>query len=91
MPIDIEPATQTRFDDVATVLGPKDPAANVCWCRSHRLDSKANRALVGPARGEYVRALTARPVAPGVLVRDVVLLSTVLSVPVLVGIAVLLG
>jgi hypothetical protein len=91
VPIEIEPATQTRFDDVATVLGPKDPAANVCWCLSHRLDSKANRALVGPARGEYVRALTARPVAPEVLVRNVVLLSTVLSVPVLVGVALMLG
>jgi GNAT superfamily N-acetyltransferase len=59
-----------RFDDVATMLGPKNPSSSVCWCLSHRLDSKTNRALVGPARGEYVRALTARPVAPGVLAYD---------------------
>ena len=70
MPIEIEPATQARFEDVATVLGPRNPAASVCWCLSHRLDSRTNRALVGPARGEYVRALTARPVAPGVLAYD---------------------
>jgi GNAT superfamily N-acetyltransferase len=39
----------------------------VCWCLSHRLDWKTNRELVGPARGEYVRKLCSRKVAPGVL------------------------
>ena len=67
MPIKIKPATRARFDDLATMLGPKNPASSVCWCLSHRLDSKTNRELVGPARGEYVRRLTGRPVAPGVL------------------------
>ncbi len=66
----VEPATRARFDDVATVLGPENPAANVCWCLSHRLDSRTNRALVGPARGEYVRTLTGRPIAPRVLTYD---------------------
>ena len=65
--IEVKPATTPRFDDVATMLGPKKPDANVCWCLSHRLDSKTNRALVGPARGEYVRELCSRDVAPGVL------------------------
>lgn len=63
----IRPATTARFGDVATVLGPKNPDATVCWCLSHRLDSKTNRALAGPARGEYVRKLCGRKVAPGVL------------------------
>ena len=63
----VEPATLERFDDVAAILGPKNPASSVCWCLSHRLDSKTNRSLVGPARGEYVRELCARDVAPGVL------------------------
>jgi len=63
----VEPATTERFDDVATMLGPKNPASSVCWCLSHRLDSKANRELVGPARGQYVRELCARDVSPGVL------------------------
>ena len=39
----------------------------MCWCLSHRLDAKTNRSLIGPTRGEYVRELCCRPVAPGVL------------------------
>jgi len=65
--IEVLPATYERFADVATMVGPKRPDANVCWCLSHRLDAATNRSLVGPARGEYVRELTRRPVAPGVL------------------------
>ena len=42
----------------------------MCWCLSHRLDSKANRELAGPARGAYVRKLCSRKVAPGVLAYD---------------------
>ena len=65
--IEVHPATASRFGDVATMIGPKNPASNVCWCLSHRVDSKTNRALVGPARGEYVRGLCDRDVSPGVL------------------------
>jgi GNAT superfamily N-acetyltransferase len=65
--IEVKPATAARFDDVATMLGPKNPNASVCWCLSHRLDWKTNRTLVGPARGDYVRKLCAGKVAPGVL------------------------
>jgi GNAT superfamily N-acetyltransferase len=65
--IEVKPATAARFDDVATMLGPKNPDSSVCWCLSHRLDSAINRQLVGPARGEYVRMLCSRKVAPGVL------------------------
>lgn len=61
------PATKARFGDVATMLGPKNPDSSVCWCLSHRLDWKTNRGLVGRARGEYVRELCSRMVAPGVL------------------------
>lgn len=70
MSIEIRPATEARFDDVATMLGPKNPTSSVCWCLSHRVDSKTNRELVGPARGDYVRDLTRRRVAPGVLAYD---------------------
>jgi hypothetical protein len=62
--IEVAPATADRFDDVATVLGPKRPDATVCWCLSHRLDAKTNRDLVGPARGEYVRRLCSRTLLP---------------------------
>jgi GNAT superfamily N-acetyltransferase len=68
--IEIRPATLARFDDVAIMLGPKNPNSSVCWCLSHRVDSKANRELVGRARGEYVRKLCGRRVAPGVLAYD---------------------
>jgi GNAT superfamily N-acetyltransferase len=65
--IEVRPADATRFDDVATMLGPKNPSSSVCWCLSHRIDAKTNQELVGPARGEYVRGLCSREVAPGVL------------------------
>jgi GNAT superfamily N-acetyltransferase len=65
--IEVKPATAARFDDVATMLGPKNPTSSVCWCLSHRIDAKTNRELVGAARGEYVKELCGRPVAPGVL------------------------
>jgi len=70
MTIDVRPATLQRFDDVATMLGPKNPASTVCWCLSHRLDSRTSRQLVGAARGDYVRDLCSREVAPGVLAYD---------------------
>ncbi len=64
---EVKPATIERFDDVATVLGPKSPGSSVCWCLSHRVDSRTNRDLVGPARGAYVKSLCERDIAPGVL------------------------
>ena len=70
MSIEIRPATLARFDDVAIMVGPKNPDSSVCWCLSHRLDSKTNRALVGRARGDYVERLCRRRVAPGVLAYD---------------------
>jgi GNAT superfamily N-acetyltransferase len=68
--IEIRPATSARFDDVAIMVGPKNTDSSVCWCLSHRLDSKTNRALVGRARGDYVERLCRRRVAPGVLAYD---------------------
>jgi GNAT superfamily N-acetyltransferase len=70
MTIEVVPATAQRFDDVATMIGPKRPTSTVCWCLSHRVDARTNRSLVGPQRGEYVRQLCQRPVAPGVLAYD---------------------
>ena len=67
MGVTVLPATSARFDDVATMLGPKNPQSSVCWCLSHRVDSRTNRELTGPARGDFMKALCDRPVAPGVL------------------------
>jgi GNAT superfamily N-acetyltransferase len=64
----VRPATS--FPDVSVVLGPKNSQATVCWCLSHRLDSKTNKALIGPQRGAYVENLTKQRVPPGVLAYD---------------------
>lgn len=70
MQIRIEPASAERFADLTTMIGPKKATSSVCWCLSHRIDSKTNRSLVGPERGAYVEELTRRPVKPGVLAYD---------------------
>ena len=63
MGIEVRPAT--RFADVRTMVGPKRPDANVCWCLSYRLtSSKENQSLTGPERGERVKRLC-RQTAPG--------------------------
>lgn len=64
------PATHARFEDVRTMVGPKNPASNVCWCLSHRLPARENRELAGPDRGAHVEALTRRRTKPGVLAYD---------------------
>jgi GNAT superfamily N-acetyltransferase len=56
--IEIRPATS--FADVSTMVGPKRPDANVCWCLSYRLSSKENRELRGHARGRMVKSLLRR-------------------------------
>lgn len=64
------PATHARFDDVRTMVGPKNPTSNVCWCLSHRIPATDNRALAGPGRGAFVEALTRKRTKPGVLAYD---------------------
>jgi GNAT superfamily N-acetyltransferase len=68
MAIEVRPASS--FDDVATMVGPRRPDANVCWCLSYRIPSRENLALRGPARGERVRQLLAEDPPPGVLAYD---------------------
>ena len=57
MAVVVRPATV--FDDVQTMLGPRRPDANVCWCLSYRLPSKENVALRGEARAAKARELMA--------------------------------
>jgi GNAT superfamily N-acetyltransferase len=68
MAIEVRPAS--NFDDVATMVGPKRPDANVCWCLSYRIPSKENLELRGPARGERVQELVRQDPPPGVLAYD---------------------
>lgn len=66
----IEVRAASVFDDVRTMLGPKRPDANVCWCLSYRIPSKENLALHGTTRGERVRELCREDPPPGVLAYD---------------------
>lgn len=68
MAIEVHPATE--FDDVAAVIGPKSPTANVCWCLSYRRLTVANNDLRGSARGAYVQELCQQRPGPGVLAYD---------------------
>ncbi|GAA3401859.1 GNAT family N-acetyltransferase [Pseudarthrobacter polychromogenes] len=68
MGIEVRPATS--FEDVKTMVGPKRPDANVCWCLSYRIPSKQNQALRGTERGELVQQLVAEDPPPGVLAYD---------------------
>jgi GNAT superfamily N-acetyltransferase len=69
MAIEVRPASV--FDDVASVIGPKKPESNVCFCLSYRvLSSKENLALRGPERGERVAELCRQDPPPGVLAYD---------------------
>lgn len=68
MGIEVRPATV--FADVAAVVGPKRPDANVCWCLSYRVGSTENLALQREARGERVAELVREDPPPGVLAYD---------------------
>ncbi|MCU1518239.1 MAG: family acetyltransferase [Pseudarthrobacter sp.] len=68
MAIEVRPAT--KFEDVSTIVGPKRPDANVCWCLSYRIPSKQNLALHGTERGDLVKKLVRQDPPPGVLAYD---------------------
>lgn len=68
MAIEVRPATV--FDDVKTMVGPKNPDSNVCWCLSYRIPSKQNLELQREARGKFVEKLVAEDPPPGVLAYD---------------------
>ncbi len=67
MSITVRPATE--FADVRTMVGPKKPTSNVCWCLSYRLPNKENRELEREARGHKVQQLMEQG-PPGVLAYD---------------------
>ncbi|GAB3598743.1 GNAT family N-acetyltransferase [Microbacterium tumbae] len=65
MSIEVRPATV--FDDVATLVGPKNPSSNVCFCLSYRIGNKENVALRGADRAARVRELCDHDPPPGVI------------------------
>jgi len=68
MTIDVRPATV--FDDVAAVIGPKNPQSTVCFCLSYRIPSKESIALRGPDRADRMRRLMDEEGPIGVLAYD---------------------
>jgi GNAT superfamily N-acetyltransferase len=68
MSVVVRPATV--FEDVAAVVGPKNPESSVCFCLSYRIPSKEANALRGPARAERVRRLMDEEGPIGVLAYD---------------------
>ena len=67
MSIVVRPATKARFDDVATMLGPKNPGLLGVLVPQSPAGLEDQPRAGRPARGEYVRKLCGRKVAPGVL------------------------
>jgi GNAT superfamily N-acetyltransferase len=68
MSVVVRPATV--FEDVAAVVGPKNPESSVCFCLSYRIPSKEANALRGPERAERVRRLMDEEGPIGVLAYD---------------------
>jgi GNAT superfamily N-acetyltransferase len=65
--IEIHPATLNRFDDLRSVLCPKEQRARACWCLTYRLSNAENSSLSGEARPMRLRTLCEGEYAPGVL------------------------
>jgi len=65
--IEVRPAMV--FEDVATMVGPKKPTSDVCWCLSYRIPGRENLALHREERGAKVRELMGEG-PPGVLAYD---------------------
>ncbi|AXE39395.1 GNAT family N-acetyltransferase [Acidipropionibacterium virtanenii] len=64
---DIEVRRATEFEDVATLVGPKKPTSNVCFCLSYRLSNKEHLSLHGTQRADRMRQLCAEEPPPGVV------------------------
>jgi len=64
--VEVHPATEDRFDDVAVILNPNGND-RACWCLAYRAPAADFSAMRGEQRAEYVRGLCARRPAPGVL------------------------
>jgi GNAT superfamily N-acetyltransferase len=65
---DVHPVTPDRFEDLASLLRPKQPGASACWCTAYRSPDRAAKS--GHEREEYMRGLCEREHAPGVLAYD---------------------
>lgn len=67
MVVEIHPATEERFPDLAQLLAPRRKDAPACWCLTYRVTSSEFSSLKGADRPNRLRALCARENAPGVI------------------------
>jgi GNAT superfamily N-acetyltransferase len=65
--VEVYPATESRFDDVAAILAPKKRDAPVCWCLSYRVPNSEYRRLSGANRPDRLQRFTREEPAPGVI------------------------
>jgi GNAT superfamily N-acetyltransferase len=65
--IEVVPATADRWDDVALILGPRNPDSPACWCLYFRLTSSEFDKVKGRDRPNYLQALCARDESPGLV------------------------
>jgi GNAT superfamily N-acetyltransferase len=65
VPFEVHPATEDRFDDVATLLAPRGGPA--CWCLYWRLSSGDYNRVGHADRPAFVRGLTRQCPPPGLL------------------------
>lgn len=65
--IEVHPATDDRFDDVALILSPKNPDVPACWCLSYRISNQEQRALPGRERPARLRRYAQEGAPPGVI------------------------
>lgn len=63
---EVLPVTEQRFEDFAAVVNPTGREKH-CWCLSHRLGAKDIEKLGAGDRAQTMRALSAEPIAPGVV------------------------
>ncbi|PRA00307.1 GNAT family N-acetyltransferase [Arthrobacter sp. MYb224] len=63
---EVLPLTADRFADFASVVNPGGREKH-CWCLSHRLGAKEIKLLGAGDRAAAMRALSAEPIAPGVV------------------------
>jgi GNAT superfamily N-acetyltransferase len=65
--VEVHPATESRFDDVAAILAPKKQDAPVCWCLNYRVPNAEYNRLRGASRPERLRRFLHDEPAPGVI------------------------
>lgn len=63
--IRVLPASGERFEDLASVLRPRNQDSSACWCVAYRLPNRAAFSVGG--REEYMRGLCESDSPPGVL------------------------